>query len=171
MEKLKKFYSYVCKVEKIIAGSFIVTIMAITFAAGVGRTIGHPINWAMDMSTFLFAWTVFLSADIGMRKDEHVNVEVFINLLPDKYQKAVMIFNYVVIIIFLSIILIYGAQITYETRMRQFQGIPGFSYSWAALSAPVGSLLLIISTCIRIKETYVVDVEDISSLDFEVKEE
>ena len=167
MEKLKKFYDYICKAEKFLAGSFLVAIMAITFGAGVGRSIGYPINWAIDMSTFLFAWTVFFSADISMRKDEHVNVEVFIDFLPDKYKKVVMIFNYVVIIAFLVILLIYGAQMTYETRMRNFQGIPGFSYAWAALAAPVGSLLLIISTSIRIRETFMGEVETSHSLDIE----
>ena len=167
MEKLKKIYSYICKVEKLLAGSFLVTIMAITFGAGVGRTIGYPINWAIDMSTFLFAWTVFFSADIGMRKNEHVNVEIFIDFLPDKYKKAVMVFNYLLIIAFLIFLVIYGAQITYETRMRQFQGIPGFSYAWAALAAPVGSLLLIISTSIRIKETIQGEIEEARSLDIE----
>lgn len=170
MEKIKKIYDYICKAEKILAGTFLVSIMAITFAAGVGRTIGNPINWAMDMSTFLFAWTVFFSADIGMRKDEHVNVEVFIDFLPEKYKKVVMVFNYLVIIVFLAFLVIYGAHITYECRMRQFQGIPGFSYAWAALSAPVGSLLLIISTLIRIKETLQKETKQKHTLDIEVEE-
>jgi len=61
-------------------------MVCIIFAAGFGRSIGYPIGWAMDTSTFLFAWAVFFSADIAMRKNRHVSVEILVNRLPKKFK-------------------------------------------------------------------------------------
>ena len=41
---------------------------------------------------------------------------------------------------------------SYRTRFRAYQGIPGFSYTWATLSVPVGSALVLISTIIKIRQ-------------------
>ncbi|HYH03674.1 MAG TPA: hypothetical protein VEC37_11265, partial [Bacillota bacterium] len=45
-----------------------------------------------------------------------------------------------------------GVILTYTTQMRTFQGLPGLSYSWVTVSVPVGSLLMMISTILKMKE-------------------
>lgn len=152
MQKLKKIYGAICKAEEIIAGIFLVTIMITVFSAGVGRSIGHPLNWAMDLSTFLFAWVVFLSGDAAMRRDMHVNVKFLVRKLPEKVQYYLALLNYFIIVVFLGYLIRYGISQTYNARFRTFQGIPGFSYAWATLSVPVGSLLILISTILKIRK-------------------
>jgi TRAP-type C4-dicarboxylate transport system permease small subunit len=44
-----------------------------------------------------------------------------------------------------------GLWLSYVSRARAFQGIPAISYSWVTLSLPVGGILLLISTIIKIK--------------------
>jgi len=152
MYKIKRFYDYVCKAEELIAGVFLVAIMILIFVAGVGRTIGHPISWGMDMATFLFAWTAFFSADVALRKNRHVNVKALVSRLPEKVQYYIALLNYVIISIFLVFLIRYGITLAYSTRFRTFQGIPGFSYMWVTFSVPLGSLLLLITTFLKIKE-------------------
>ena len=152
MKLLKTFYGYVCFVEELVAGVFIVVIMALIFASGAARSLTHPLGWGMDASTFLFAWAAFFSADAALRKDRHIRVEAVVKHFPPKMQHAIALFNYAVIIIFLLFLIGYGVVLAYGSRYRTFQGIPGFSYMWVTLSVPVGSLLLLVTSLIKGKE-------------------
>lgn len=152
MEKLKKLYKFICRAEEVVAGTFMVLIMIIVFMSGVGRAIGKPLNWAVDLSRFLFAWTVFLAGDVAMRKNRHANVKFLVRKLPEKVQYYISILNYFLIIIFLGYLFRYGIIQTLHERFRSYQGIPGFSYSWAILSVPVGSLLLMITAGLKIRK-------------------
>lgn len=150
MSKLRKIYNIIGQMEGLIAGVFLVTMVMLVFVAGVGRAIGFPIRWAMDMSTFLFAWAVFFSADIAMRNNRHVSVKEFINRLPKKLHYYIVLLNYFIIVVFLSFLISYGFLLSYTTRFRAFQGIPGFSYTWVTLSMPVGGIFLLITTILKI---------------------
>ncbi|MTI60419.1 MAG: TRAP transporter small permease [Firmicutes bacterium] len=152
MAYIKKVYDFICKAEEVISGVFLVLIMIMVFAAAVGRSISHPLIWAMDMSTFLFAWVVFFSADVALRKNKHVNVKAIVSKLPERIQYYLALFNYSVIVIFLLFLVRYGVILAYSTRFRTFQGIPGFSYMWVTISVPLGGLLLLISTTLKIVE-------------------
>ncbi len=152
MMTIKKIYDLIGRGEEVAAGILIVAIMVVVFAAGFGRTIGYPIPWGMEMSTFLFAWAVFFSADAAWRKNRHVSVDVLVNKFPEKVRYYITLVNHFIIFGFLLLLVWYGIPLCYHTRFRTFQGIPGFSYMWATLSVPVGSALLLITAALKIRE-------------------
>jgi len=84
-----------------------------------------------------------------MRNDRHVNVEVLINRLPRKVQNYLNLINHFIIIIFLLFLIGYGIKLSYITRFRAYQGIPGFSYTWVTLSIPVGCLFLLVTVLLK----------------------
>jgi TRAP-type C4-dicarboxylate transport system permease small subunit len=45
----------------------------------------------------------------------------------------------------------YGLWLSYTTRLRTFQGIPGFSYTWVTLSVPIGCALMLITATLKLK--------------------
>ena len=47
--------------------------------------------------------------------------------------------------VFLVAMIGYGAWLSWLTRVRPFQGIPGFSYSWVTISVPIGCALMLVS--------------------------
>ncbi|MDD3656757.1 MAG: TRAP transporter small permease [Atribacterota bacterium] len=151
MNRFRKTYEFIGKAENFIAGWLFVVIVCIIFVAGFGRSIGYPIRWAMDASTFLFAWAVFFSADITMRKDRHVNVEILVNRFPDKIKNYLTLLNYIIIIVFLFFLIVYGIKLCFITRFRAFQGIPGFSYTWVTLSIPIGCTSLLLTILLKIE--------------------
>ena len=57
----------------------------------------------------------------------------------------------IIIVIFLVGMIGYGLPLSYTTRFRAFQGIPGFSYSWVTLSVPIGCALMLITAILKIK--------------------
>lgn len=146
-----KFYNWLGKAEKTIVQALLVIIAMLIFVQAMTRRFGHPISWAMDVSTFFFAWVVFLSADVAMRKNSLVNIDIFIKKLSDKGQLNIKIINYIIIIIYLLIMIIYGFKLTITTYHRKFAGLPWLSFSWATVSVPLGCLLMLITAILETK--------------------
>ncbi len=148
---MKSFYQWICKNEMLIAKGSLGLLALLVFAAAVGRFLYHPMNWAMDVATFLFAWTVFLGADAAMRMDRLFCIEVITEKLSPRAQLYMKVINYGIIVIFLLGMIGYGSWLSYTTRLRTFQGIPGFSYTWVTLSVPLGCALMLITSILKIK--------------------
>ncbi len=146
---MKNLYGYFCKLEETLVKSFLVSITFLVFISAIFRTIKYPLNWAVDLSMLLFAWVVFLGANMALRNTELVNVDLFINKFSAKIRKNIYIFWNIIIILFLFFLIWHGIPLAMESTSRQFQTL-GISYSWATISVPVGALLMIITTCIKI---------------------
>jgi len=148
---MTKIYEFICKKEMLIAQWALGILSLLVFAAAVGRSLYYPLNWAMDVATFLFAWTVFLGADVAMRLDRLFCIELITIKLSQKAQLYLKLINYIIIVIFLVGMIGYGLRLSYTTRFRTFQGIPGFSYTWVTLSVPIGCALMLITAILKIK--------------------
>ena len=148
---MKKLYELICRQEMQIAKYSLGLLSLLVFVAAVARSLHYPLNWAIDAATFLFAWTVFLGADAAMRLDRLFCIEVVSSRLSPKAQLYLKITNYGIIAVFLVGMIGYGLPLSYTTRFRAFQGIPGFSYSWVTLSVPIGCALMLITAILKIK--------------------
>ena len=149
---MKLLYEYICKFESIFVKVLFVFLVALVFIAAFTRYIGYPINWSVDMAQCLFAWCTFLAADIAMRKDKLMKVDFVVAKLSEKYRDIIEYINLFIILIFLLSLIGFGIWLSYTTRFRSFQGIPGFSYTWVTLSVPVGGSLMVITTILKIRE-------------------
>jgi TRAP-type C4-dicarboxylate transport system permease small subunit len=149
MEVLKLFYGYFCKLEEFLVSLFIAVITFLVFISAIARGLSHPLNWATDISLLLFAWLVFLGADTALRKADFVRVDMLVIRFPEKLQKFLYYFMYVLSIGFLCVLIRFGIPLSIENSKRLFQTL-GISYSWATISAPVGSVLLIITIILKL---------------------
>jgi TRAP-type C4-dicarboxylate transport system permease small subunit len=149
---MKKLYEYICNGETFVARSLLIAMVILVFGAGIARVVGYPINWAIDMATCFFAWACFFSADIAWRNDKLMSVDIFVNYFPEKVKKYCRMVNYTILVVFLMYVVVAGLWIAYVSRERAFQGIPAISYSWVTLSLPVGGVLLLISTILKIRK-------------------
>lgn len=149
---MTKIYSFLCKVEAAIAGTFLVLMVALIFLGGVARMVHHPLNWTTDLATCLFAWACFLCADVAWRNNGLMSVELLTERLPLSGQKLLAYCNYLIISGFLLYVAGAGLWLSYVSRARSFQGIPGVSYSWITMSFPVGATLLLITTVLKIRD-------------------
>jgi TRAP-type C4-dicarboxylate transport system permease small subunit len=149
-----KLYDYLCEVEAFVARITLWGMVILIFAAGVARLLKYPINWAIDMSTCLFAWSCFLSADVAWRENKLMSVDVLVKFYPDNLKRFMNLFNYIILVGFFLYLIFFGMWLSYTTRERTFQGIPGFSYTWVTLSVPVGAIFLLLTAVIRIKRHF-----------------
>lgn len=148
---MSKAYERICKAEVAVAATCFAVSCLLIFSAAIARTVGRPINWSQDLSLFLFAWSVFLSADAAFRSDRLMSVDMIVERLPERARWTIKVAILVVILAFLAAMVFYGVKLTLFSRRRVFQGIPGFSYSWVALSVPVGSLLMMVSATLKLR--------------------
>ncbi len=151
---MNRAYECMCKGEAFVAQITLWGMVLLIFAAGVARLVGSPINWAVDMSTCLFAWSCFLSADIAWRENKLMRVDVFLRLFPQRMQRPLEVLNYVVLVGFFLYLIVFGVILSYTTRVRTFQGIPGFSYTWVTLSVPVGAIFLLLTAIVKIRREF-----------------
>jgi TRAP-type C4-dicarboxylate transport system permease small subunit len=128
-------------VEEAAVSFFVAVITFLVFFSAVTRSFDQPLNWAQDICLLLFAWVVFLGADLALRKTDFVRVEMLIMHFSAKTQKFLYYFMYIIALVFLLILVRYGIPLSIENSKRLFQTL-GISYSWATISAPVGSVLL-----------------------------
>ncbi|HAP55294.1 MAG TPA: C4-dicarboxylate ABC transporter [Spirochaetaceae bacterium] len=149
---MKKFYEFICKAEVFLAALCFSISCCLIFLAPVARTFDHPINWSQDMSLFLFAWSVFLSADAAFRADKLVNIDLLSSRFSASAKRVFSILIYCIILVFLGTLIWYGIKLSLFSRRRVFQGIPGFSYSWVTISIPVGGLLMAITSILKLRD-------------------
>ncbi|MDR0539160.1 MAG: TRAP transporter small permease [Spirochaetaceae bacterium] len=151
MKFITQCYKVFCKLEELIVASCIAVITFLVFISAIMRlkVIGKPLNWAVDVSLLLFAWVVFLGADLALRRADFVRVDMLISKFPQKVQKALYYLFYLAAIAFLGILVLYGIPLCIDNKQRLFQTL-GISYSYATVSAPVGAFLLIITIVIKL---------------------
>lgn len=148
---MRRLYERVIAAEAAIAAAFLLAMVALIFAGGVARLFEHPINWAVDAATCLFAWACFLCADIAWRRGSLMSIEVLTSRLPPKLQAACRWLNYFIISAFLVYAIVMGLWLSWISRERSFQGIPEVSYSWVTMAMPVGAALLLVTTFLKAK--------------------
>lgn len=154
MKTIKAFYAWVCRVETGLAMLLLCVSTALIFVAAIMRYLGRPMNASLEISLFLFAWCVFLSADVGLREDRLVRLDMLTMRLPRKAQHLLSILSYSIILVFLFAMTWFGFILSWKTRVRTFQGIPNFSYTWVTVSLPIAAILMIVTTCIKIRGFY-----------------
>jgi len=149
MDEMRRVYAWLCTIEAVVAGSFLILMVGLIFLGGVARLAHHPLNWTTDVATCLFAWACFLCADIAWRKDGLMSIDLLTLRLSPQAQRLLTFVNYLIIGAFLAYLVWTGIHLSYVSRARSFQGIAGVSYSWVTMSLPVGAGLLLLTTILK----------------------
>ena len=150
---MRALYARLLRLEAILAGIFLILMVALVFTGGVARLARHPQNWTIDLATCFFAWATFLCADIAWRRDALMSINLLTARVPPRVQRMLTYCNYLLISAFLIYLIYTGILLSYVSRARSFQGIPEISYSWVTMSLPVGGGLLLITTLLKLRET------------------
>ena len=127
------------------------TIVAFVFIAAVTRAINRPIQWTIDASQFLLAWTAFLGADMGFRASKVLGVDILTRKLPEKMQTAIRIVTNFLILAMLISFVYFGIKISMDNYLRRIPTL-GISYSWVTISLPVSCVLMSITAVISLKK-------------------
>src|SRR5687768_6191393 len=110
---MKRLLPYLWWLEVMIASTFLIVMVVLTFGSGIARLVGHPQNWTTDVATCLFAWACFLCADVAWRNNSLMSIELLTGRLPPALQKFCTYCNYAIIVAFLLYVIVGGTYLSW----------------------------------------------------------
>ena len=105
---MRELHDRIGRAEAVVAATFLLMMVGLIFAGGLARLAAHPINWAIDLATCLFAWACFLCADIAWRRDSLMSITLVSERLPVRFQRYCLYLNYLLIAGFLMFVIVGG---------------------------------------------------------------
>ncbi|WP_125778156.1 TRAP transporter small permease [Antribacter gilvus] len=148
---MTRAYEALGRVELRFTQACLVLMTLLVLLSATSRTAGRPLSWTVDLATFVFAWAVFVGADVAWRRDRMVTIDLLAVRLPARPRNGVRLANDVLIAVFLVARVVTGVQLAGDAADRSFSGLPWLSYTWVTLSVPVGCLLMLVTTLRRIR--------------------
>ena len=137
------------KLEERLAMAFFAATSILVLIGAATRTAGSPVIWAVDLAQLSFAWACVLGADLALKKNIHIEIDIVIKHFSRSVRKFLAIVWMIAIAIFLAFLIWYGAKLTLQ-NVERLLGDVGISYSWVTGSIPVGALLMLITTVTRL---------------------
>jgi len=116
-------------------------------------TLGRPIFWIEEFARYAFIWNIFIGAIIVSRKRAHLKIDYFVNLIPYKLKKMVLILVRVLILIQSVVVVWYGFKLIYKFRTMRTVAM-GIPLSFLYVAIPISFLLMFLENCINIKGVY-----------------
>lgn len=144
MEKIKKFYHVLMKIEECI---FCVILLAmagvVTLQVFFRYVLGDPLTWTEELSRFLFVWLIAFAAGYSVSTREHIKVELIVDLLPKKVQKILdVIMSILPLGVFVYLIPTCVQFMIQQNRLKSTALRLPYSYVYGAVV--VASVLLVI---------------------------
>lgn len=100
-----------------------------------------PLSWSESLLTYLFIWSAFIGAAMGMNKMEHFCIDALIDLLPSTIQRIVEQLIYLLLIVISAFVVRYGIGLALTQRMVFMPTIKA-TMMWPYLSLPFSFLLI-----------------------------
>jgi TRAP-type C4-dicarboxylate transport system permease small subunit len=132
------------RIERAAAMSLLVAIFVLVFAATVGRYVGSPVIWAMEVTQAMFVWLCVLAADVTLQQRGHFSVPALADLLPPEKRRLLDIFNALVVLALLAFLAWYGVTFAQFSSLRPLP-MTGVSEGIATAALPVGFALMFIT--------------------------
>lgn len=86
----KKIISFIGNIDLLVSVVALATLILLTFAGVIWRRLLHsPFTWMEEVQLACMVWIVFGGASVAFRTGSHVAIELFTDMLPEKYQKAI----------------------------------------------------------------------------------
>lgn len=120
---------------------FVVLVMLL--AVWTRYVMNDPVAWTEQLSRILFVWMTFLGAAVLYRRSQHIAIDFFTNLMPDRLARIIRFVNEAAMLVLFLVLLVYGAGLVRSTLSQTYGALdvsPAVFYAAAPVSA--GLMLL-----------------------------
>ena len=125
-----------------------VLMIVVTLAQVIFRyVIAAPLPWSEELARYCFVWIVFLGGAIGLSRGIHLGVDLFVNLLPERFRVGVEILSNVLISCFAASV-IFASYPVISMNMMQHSPALGVKMSLIYIAIPI-SMGLIFLICLE----------------------
>ena len=135
--------------EERLAMAFFAGTSIFVLIGAITRTAGSPVIWAVDLAQLCFAWACVLGADLALKKNAHIEIDIVVRYFSSATRRLIAIAWLFVIAAFLAMLVWYGTQLTLMNTERVL-GDVGISYSWVTGAIPTGCALMLATTLKRL---------------------
>ncbi len=97
--------------------------------------------WAEQAALLLMIWYVFIAAAAGVREGFHIRIAVFVDNLPKKLRRPVMVIAHLVVVAFGVSMAVYGVELTQETWQHVIPTL-GISRGYAYIPIAISGVLI-----------------------------
>lgn len=153
MDIIEKTSDFFDKVLRFISSYLLLVMVIAVFIGVLNRFIFQFsfISWTEELARFLLIYICMIGSCIAIKTGGHVNI-VFIIERLNKFKKPVVIFNHLIVIIFLAVVTIYGTKLCF-TQAYQLSPALRISMSIPFASVPFGSFVMVIHSLALISKT------------------
>ena len=110
--------SQLVKLEERLAMAFFATTSLLVLVGAASRTIGQPLVWSVDMAQMCFAWACVLGADLALKKNTHIEIDIVIRHFPAAFRRFLAFLWLIAISAFLGMLVWYGTDLTLMNTER-----------------------------------------------------
>ena len=142
-----KLKNVLCSLDTIVASIVLAILIILTFAGVPFRYIlGAPFTWLEEVQLACMVWIVFAAAGVAFRAGNQVAIEMIVDLMPKKMQKAVTVFISVVVLAVVGY-LFYQSLGYINVFLKSGRATPMLKIPYALIYgiAPVSYVLMVIS--------------------------
>ena len=142
-----KLKNVLCSLDTIVASIVLAILIILTFAGVPFRYIlGAPFTWPEEVQLACMVWIVFAAAGAAFRAGNQVAIEMIVDLMPKKMQKAVTVFISVVVLAVVGY-LFYQSLGYINVFLKSGRATPMLKIPYALIYgiAPVSYVLMVIS--------------------------
>lgn len=152
MRYFTRFVDLIDRLARIVSIASVLIVLSVMTAQVFFRyVLNSSLHWSEELSIWTMIWMVFIGSVVVMRNWEHVFIPTAILLLPQRVQPLVIILSKIGVLVFLTVILIYGIGV-FNGTANAFSFNVGVSTKWAKLSIPVGAALMMLVVIAQIIE-------------------
>lgn len=105
--------------------------------------VGSSLYFSEELARYTFIWATFMASAVCLRRGMHAAIEIFVNWMPVRGRKAMLMFAGLCNIAFFALVFIKGTELTVEVR-DQLSTAMEISMSYAYAAIPAGGLLLLL---------------------------
>jgi len=87
----------------------IIAGVTLAFANVVARyAFDYSFTWAAELTVYFFLWSMFFAAAYCFKIDGHITINLFVENVPKKISKTILIISRIITIVFLCAVSYYG---------------------------------------------------------------
>lgn len=127
----------------------LVAIVLLIGAASVGRAMGAPIIWSIEVAQLFFVWLCMLAADLALQQQRHFGLSILTDNLSPRWQHVLATVNHAILLLLLIFLLVYAVRNTHLMHTR-FIGATRMNASLVHAAMPVGLALMIRTLAVQL---------------------
>lgn len=141
---VQRLTSWLERIESALALSLLAfVILASTLQVVWRAVLADPLSWTEEAVRVAFIWLVYVGVVRAVRRRTHISVDVFVRLLPERWQRRGAAFNHCLYIVFFATFFVQAIRLTVHTSRMSLAVLPLPAATIYAAGVLCGALALL----------------------------